>query len=826
MTEHPTPPSLRFLPIVPCVLFLAIGALCLNDTMMYSPDSVNYLSWARSLARLQGFSDTLGPEPSRYVFNAPFYPLMLAPLALFFPLGVGAAKILTMLTGTLMLAAFQAALARRTGAWPALGATLFLAVNPLLVLFATQVLSDIPFAACSVLVALLLERVTREDEIGLLLPFPLAVAATCALFLREVGIALVAATAVALLVRKRFIPLFVLFCVVAGSYGLWFIRNELIVARWENPGLRNLSLFVSHVYTASGTSPLAEAAARISRALRFYGPPLATLAVAPFRADWTFSVVDNTDPLLGAMESATGALVWPLAALTAIAVVWGAARILREGTHTAFLATLVPLYAAIIALYPVSDIRFLFPALLVIAWCAAEAAVPAARALNRMRPHSGTACSVLLLAVLSLPNLAWERNVVSTNIEYRRDPSGYVTSTAARDPYPGELLLIARPAAEWIDAHSPAGTVVGSKKKAAALWLGERPLLVLNPLTPIEDFDNKIRDYGVRYLVCELAGHQVPDFAFQMALSPRSRFVPVFTFGDIRVYSVEKKDRTGEPSLSPPPGGFGPTEGRFLGGVYALAAGDPRRALATFTQMESVPGVETSALFYAAVAQEFALDLDSAETMFAAFRTIPQSAAYLRQAQTHEDIIALLRSAEGHLSAEEAAGVFQDAAMSYWILGFRSQAARMLREALRLEPGYFAGDVFGSIFSLAGGDTAGAREGVRLALAARPDDPLTHALVTVVACIDSLPRSPHPGALELSIGRQYVAMGLYEMGIDQALKALGYGEDPDALRMLADLYLRKDRRAPALATLRRLTLLRPSDSELQQEIQNIETYLR
>jgi len=826
MAEQPAAPprperANRLLPLIPCLLYLGICLLCLNDTMMYSPDSVNYLSWARSLARFQGYADLLGPEPSRYVFNAPLYPLMLAPVALLFPLGVVAAKIATMLTGAFMLAAFQAAMARRTGPWPALAAALIFAVNPLLILFATQVLSDIPFAACCVVVALLLERVTRSDTPGLLPSFALALAVASALFLREVGFALAGATAIALIARKRTAPLLVLLCVVASIYGLWFIRNELIVARWENPGLRNLSLFVSHVYTASGTSPAGEAAARLTRSLRFYGPPLTTLMVAPFRADWTYSVVDTTDPWLAAMDSAAGALAWPIAALTVLAVGWGAVRILRERRHTAFLAALVPLYAAIIAFYPVSDIRFLFPALLLFLWCAAEAVTPAARALNSRRRGAGTLCSTVLLILLALPNLAWVRNVVATNLAYRNDPEGYVTRAAARDPYPGELLLIPRRAAEWVKANAPARTVVGSKMKAAALWLDGRPLLVLNPLIPVEDFDNRIRDYGIRFLVCELQGHQVPDFAFQMALSHRSRFTPVFTFGDVRVYSVTQKGRPGEASIVPPPGGFGATEGRFLGGVYALAAGDGKSAAAAFRSMERVPGVETPALFYGAVAREFAMDLDTAETMFAAFRTIPQSAAYLRQAQTHEDIIALLRSIDGDLSRQEAAGVYQDAAMSYWILGFRAQAARMLRETLRLDPGSFAGAVFGAVFSLAGGDTAGAHRGVTLAAAARPSDPLTRALTAALACIDSLPRARQPGAVELEIGRQYVAMGLYEMGIDQTLKALACGEDPDALRMLADLYLKKERRAPALAALRRLALLRPDDQNLRQEIEGV-----
>jgi tetratricopeptide (TPR) repeat protein len=821
--RHSPAPSLltRTAPAIPCIIFLVLCSLCLNETMMYSPDSVNYLGWAHSLSRLEGFRDSMGPEPGRYVFNAPLYPVLLAPVSLAFPLSIPAAKIATLLFGLFTLAAFQAFLSRRLPAGAALGAALFLAVNPLFILYSTQVLSDIPFAACCVLVMMLLERVVaaREgDARGTLL----LIGALCsALFLREVGIAVVFATVFLLILRRRTRPLLLLLIVVSVAYGLWFIRNELIVARAENPGLRNMSLLFSHVYTESGSSPFTEIGARLARSVRFYGPALFSLITAPFDVAWTYSVTDSTDKILAAVQMITGAARWPLAIVTVVPVALGARRFAGDRVYGPFLAALVPAYCAIIAVYPVSDIRFLFPALLLLLWCAARGITEIAGLLDVKWKHAGTAAIVILLVLVSFPNLAWIRNVVSTNVAYRNNPAEFVAASARNDPYPEELLLIPRRAAEWIVSDSPRGTVVGSKAKAVALWLDGRPLLVLNPLLPVEEFDNRIRDYGIKYLVCELQAHQIPDFAVQMALSARHRFFPSFEFGDVRVYRVADKSDPREASFIPPAEGYGATQARFLQGVYALAYGAPRQAVSTFEAMANVPGVETSALFYAGVAHEFAMDLDTADVLFARFRTIPQSAAYLREAQVHEDIVALLRSAAGEPPGEEKASKYQEAAMSYWILGFRTQGVIMLREALRLYPEYFAGEVFGAVFSLAGGDTAGARHGVRLAERARPTDPLTRSLKSIMVCIDSLPGAKTKGSLETAIGKQYVAMGLYEMGIDQALKALREGEDRDALRLLADMYIRKERRAPALAALRRLERVSPGDTAVAVEIRNL-----
>jgi tetratricopeptide (TPR) repeat protein len=804
---------------VPCVLFLVVSLLCINETTLYSPDSVNYMSWAHSLSRFGGFTDATGPEPEHYVFNAPLYPVLLAPVALAFPLNVTAAKLATLLAGLFMLAAFQVFISRRVSPGAALGAGLFLAVNPLFILYSTQVLSDVPFAACCVLAFALLEKVVPEREQDARGTY-LFIAAVCAgLFLREVGIALVAASAFLLLYRGRTRTLLLLLVTVALTYGLWFVRNELIVARAENPGLRNMSLFFSHVYTESGASAAAEVTARIERSAQFYVPAFFSLLSAPFGVAWTYSVTDSSDGVFASVQAFLGTARWVVAFVTFIPVVAGFRRVASGRVFRPFLAVLVPTYALIIAMYPVSDIRFLFPAVLLLLWCAA--AGTSALAIWLRGRSGGMAALYALLVILALPNLAWVRNVVMTNVGFRRDPAAYAEAQARIDPYPGELLLIPHRAAEWIAGVSPPGTVVGSKIKASALWLEGRPLVVLNPLLPMEEFDNRIRDYGIRYIVCELQAHQIPDFALQMALSARHRFLPAFAFADTRVYRIEEKSDPHQGSLFPPAGGFGREEARYLQGVYALAYGSPAQAVATFESMESVPGIETSALFYAAVAHEFAMQFDSAGTLFARFRTIPQSAAYLRQAQVHEDIIALLRSAAAEEPGEEKTAKYQDAAMSYWILGYRAQAAKMLREALRLDPGYFAGEVFGAVFSLALGDTAGAREGVRLAERARPTDGLTRSLKSIMSSIDSLPGAAKKGGLEVAIGNEYARMGLYEMGVDEALKALREGEDPGALRLLAEAYTRKQRRAPALAALRRLETASPGDSTARALIREL-----
>lgn len=812
-----TPWLKRTLPALPSLLFVIVCSLCLNETMLYSPDSVNYMGWAHSFSRLGGFKNTMGPEPERYVTNAPLYPVLLAPASLAFPLSIPAAKITTLLTGLLTLAGFQIFLSGKIPPGTALGAALLLALNPLFILYSTQVLSDIPFAACCIVSMILLERVISSPGGGANGSLLLVGVLTCGLFLREVGLALVLAAAFLLFRRHRTKTLLLLFITVVLAYGLWFIRNELLVARAENPLLKNMSFIFSHVYTESGASPVAEVTARLARSVRFYGPALLSLVTPQFGVAWMYSVTDATDGIFAALQGIAGAAHWPLALIVFTPVVLGVRRV-AASVMGPFLAVLIPLYGAIIAVYPVSDVRFLFPALLLFLWCGAAGVVSVEERIRK--PGGGRTRWVLLLLVtlVALPNLVWIRNVVETNVWFRNDPAGYVDVHTKNDPFPEELLLIPRRAASWIVAESPPGTAVGSKIKAAALWLQGRPLLVLNPLLPLEEFDNRIRDYRLEFLICELQAHQIPDYAFQMALSTKFMFTPAFAFGDVRVYRIERKSDPRQPSLVPPAEGYGPAESRFLQGVYALAHGKLDQAVTTFESMERVPGAQTYALFYAAVAREFTMDLDSAEVLFSEFRTVPQSASYLRQAQTHEDVIALLRSAAVDPDRAEKAAKYREAAMRYWILGYRTQAVMVLRESLRLDPGEYTAEVFGAVFSLASGDTAGARLGVRLAERARPTDPLTRSLRTIISSLDSLQAPGKKETREIAIGREYAALGLYEMGVDQALKGLRDGENRGGLRLLADMYIKKERRGPALSALRRLEQVSPGDSSVAAEI--------
>jgi tetratricopeptide (TPR) repeat protein len=362
---------------------------------------------------------------------------------------------------------------------------------------------------------------------------------------------------------------------------------------------------------------------------------------------------------------------------------------------------------------------------------------------------------------------------------------------------------------------------VGSRFKDAALWLDGRPLLSLSPFMAGEEFDRQLRDYGVGYLLCSLSPHGIPDFEAQMVISDRWTFAVVFSRADIAVFNVQQKAHLSGPSRLVPPADSSGVGRQFRQGMTALKWGAAREAAAIFQNLRQVRGLEIPALFYSAVAEECASNLDEASRLFQQFRLIPQAAGAMVQVRPHEEIIAMLREAEVAQLPEDRATLYHSASLSYWVLGLRTQAILLLRRSLAASPDLFVGHAFGALYALEEGDTSGARKFVARALRERPADPLSHSLQTVIALIDSLPRAGHRASVELAIGNEFFEMGLFDLSIDQARKALQSGEDAGALRLLSEAYMKKDRRGPALDALRRLGRLDPGNEGVQAEIRRL-----
>ncbi|MBI2618863.1 MAG: hypothetical protein HYW57_02160, partial [Ignavibacteriales bacterium] len=177
---------------------VTVSVLSMTDVFVYTPDSARYLIWGQSLARFEGYVDKSGPETARYVVHAPLFSLFLVP-ALWVSSPIIAAKAVNIVFVILVLVLMFLFVRAEHGDASALAAIGFLFLNPLLILFSTQILSDLAFVAAILLIFILAGRMMNlphHHSLPRILSY--AVLLSCAVLLRELGIAILVAVGAAM----------------------------------------------------------------------------------------------------------------------------------------------------------------------------------------------------------------------------------------------------------------------------------------------------------------------------------------------------------------------------------------------------------------------------------------------------------------------------------------------------------------------------------------------------------------------------------------------------------------------------------------------------
>ncbi|MBF8248348.1 MAG: PMT 2 domain-containing protein, partial [Bacteroidetes bacterium] len=263
-----------------CGLFLILGILRLNDLSLYT-DSTRYLIWGTSVAQLRGFLDDTQPEPDRYVVNAPLYPVLLAPALIPFPRSIIAAKVWTLLWGSCALFLFHGWLSATVGGRAALLGTIFLALNPLMIVISSEVLSEAPFLALMSLLMILLDRLMEQPQTPPALTFAFLASASAVILLREVSITLLAAMFFTLVLRRKGKIAFLLLACCASVYGLWLVRNLILVGETPSAQSSNIHFFFQHAVTPPDASFLKELTTRIQTNARGFSVQLGGMLLYP-----------------------------------------------------------------------------------------------------------------------------------------------------------------------------------------------------------------------------------------------------------------------------------------------------------------------------------------------------------------------------------------------------------------------------------------------------------------------------------------------------------------------------------------------------------------
>lgn len=788
--------------ILICVLFLTAGVLMINDLNIYTPDSARYLIWAKSLARFDGYIDRTLPEPERYVIHAPLYPVLLAPAVLVFGGSILTAKVFTLLVGLIAIIALHFWLRQKVGARYALVGAVLLAGNALFFLFSSEVLSDVPFALCIIAFFILLERFDSPRGVGTGSFLAFLGVLTAGILLREVGFALVFAAAGYFFLKKDYKQILWVVLLPLAVYASWWVRNEFIVAGFEHPTFTNTILYTKHYFSAPGDPILKEYLARIAVNAGVYWEKILSLIFFPTYLSTSSILVNGLEEPFRSLNQILTVLKYPLWILSGGLVILGIYHDVTKSLTGKVRLVFLCFYVLIILLYPINDIRFLLPALIIFIFSMVNGCAKIFPGMEH-----GAAARIALwgtAVLLMVPNIAWIAQVSVHSFSYEHSAQGAREGPKGLENEPWHFTKYFRSAGAWIEEHAASADIVFSQWKEMSSWISPRKLIVYGLDLPVGEFDALMRDYGVKYLVAVTSTDGSREFDFQMMESLKFSFLPLAAFGNVEIFQVA-------PGAAQTPG-VTRERSAFQAGVAVLEEGHYAEAGRIFGELERAYPNNVLNKFYLGVARSFAGDYGVSDSIFTDFRAYSQAGVYLFPAVRHQRLMKVRQEAA---SSPDAGGLLASAASEYWNMGFHSFARSLLNEAFVRDSLNALAAVYGIYFSLSSGTISDAQNFLARLERSGNEPAQTAKFAELVSQFDSLgtdraeARRRH---LE-SAARLCVDLRMYEGAISNLLAALG--EDPNntgIMLTLAGLYEAKSRYAPALRLLEEALRLDPGNS--------------
>jgi tetratricopeptide (TPR) repeat protein/4-amino-4-deoxy-L-arabinose transferase-like glycosyltransferase len=794
------------------LLFSAAAGSAVTDDLIYTPDSARYVVWAKSIADGEGFTDRTAPEPSRYVVHAPLYSVVMAPVAAAAHDDITALKYATVALGAVLLVLLFFSVIRTGGRIAAGAVTACAAFNPLTLIYSTQVLSDILFAVILCTLFLVLARMRKDERMDLRTLSAVILLLAGGIFSREVGIVLAAVVITFLLIRGESESAGWVFVGVIMLWGMWYVRNEVIIAGREQPDLRNSVMFVSNILTPNDAPLFLELWARVSVNGPQYARELIGLITHPqfsLSGDLSstfYQVVNRTSPEVQTAALLVAPAFILISGCTMLMVGYGLFREFRDGTMAVPYLLFLLFYIGIILVYPVFDLRFLYPVLLVLL-------LLFGRGIGALLQNAGRARSAAVgvaLFIMMLPNILWGTAFISEARAYAADPSGYYDTVLrtgrSSTEYSKPLPMIA----SWMRNQQDSTTVLISRWKELGILLPEKKVLRLDSYVSVQMFEQSIRDYGVRFLVTaeDIIGWH--EFESQMNSSKRYSFRRVHTAAGMSVFRIDPVTADAPKSVDTKP------MFRYL--FHQMGQGNTATLGKFFSDNAEQVKHHVPLQFYHAVTMEWTGAYDSASGALAALAGTPQGIALSRQAGFHQQIIRLRREAEGAAEPKARAEMNVTLAVNYWEMDQPYRALQFLNAAVREELNYLPAYSLFIYFSLLNQDTVNATAAYTALMQRFPQETVTPLFASLFSDLKEL-RSARTDAARsavlLKLTDDYARLGLTESSLESLYQAyvLDRSNGPLAVR-LAGTYEKKGLYYPALKTISSALLYHPDDQTL------------
>lgn len=412
--------------------FIAAGWLRLNDCDLLNPDSPRYLIYAQSLADSGQYRAIDTPGAPIYTWRPPGLPALLAPVLRFRPYDVVAAKCVVLGLGVLLLFAVHLIASSTRGGWSGPIVVALTGTSPLLLSLSTEILSEVPYALGVLLVMHGLERWDESKSDSRWLYYLLALATLAFTpIIRTVGVAIVVAAGIWSLSKQRrwvFVP-----AVALAVAGLGWLAWRSRIAGGNN--------YAGSLVQSIQEHGLVYVIAEALQTLAFYASAFPGVLLPGLTSEQPFyaqMVVGTLPSLQGVgLFAAVGSLI---VTGTAVLGLWQR----RSGAGWVGLIYLV-LYTACLAIWPWRHERFLWP-LVPLIW----AYFPiGCSGIGKLLPSQVRAFTQPLVVMSLLGICLWQSlgdaALISTNQRFLANRDAFYNEDA-----PGFYFSDWRKAGEWI----------------------------------------------------------------------------------------------------------------------------------------------------------------------------------------------------------------------------------------------------------------------------------------------------------------------------------------------------------------------------------------
>ncbi|MBS0202144.1 MAG: tetratricopeptide repeat protein [Planctomycetes bacterium] len=510
--------------------FMAIGWLRLNDCDLFNPDSPRYLIYAQSLADSGQYRAIDTPGAPLYTWRPPGLPILLAPVLKFFPYDVIAAKCVVLATGALLLLVLHAIVSSTRGGWSGPLMVAVTGTSPMFLSLATEVLTEVPYSL-GILAALY--GLGRWNNSPADAPrWPAYTVALMALaftpIIRTVGVALVAAVGLWSLTarrRWRFLP-----AVAVAVAGLIWLSWRSRLAAGNNYAGSLLQSIREH--------GLSHVIAEAFRTLSYYTSAVPGVLLPGMTTEQPFFAPMAIGPLpsLTVPGLIVAFLAWSIIVI-AVAGLW------QQRSRAGVVGGLyLMLYCACLAIWPWRHERFLWP-LVPLVW----AFVPAGcRLIGRMLPMSMRTIALPGIVAALMALCGWQAcgdaALIAANQRFLADRDGFYQQEA-----PGFYFSDWRQAGRWIrENSSPHARLLTWQAAVGGTAHRFQRRVQFEALTP-EKVRQQIASFPARYLVVTTAQFGL-GFGWQQAFAdPSYRLTVVYQNRDVAVLEVSP-NRTGNVS--------------------------------------------------------------------------------------------------------------------------------------------------------------------------------------------------------------------------------------------------------------------------------------